>query len=75
MTEYDDRARSRPDPRSKRIAWARGMENDEIAKILQGELMKARAENSTNVPLLMELVHEIKHRLTSMDYDPRSRDD
>jgi hypothetical protein len=77
MTEYDDRRRTAPDPRSKRIAWARGMENEEIATVLQNELMKARAENSTSVSLLMELVHEIKHRLKATDYDTsrRSRDD
>lgn len=61
------------DPRSKRIEWARGLTNDEMADFLQGKLLEARADRSSTVPLLTELVHEIKHRLSVTSYTPKKR--
>lgn len=63
------------DQRTRRIQWARGMTNDEIADFLQGKLMEARASRDSCVPLLQELVHEIKHRLSVTNYTPRDHDD
>lgn len=66
----DDRDR-RPSPSQTRIKWARGLSNDEVCDFLQGKLLESRADRTTTVPLLVELVHEIKHRLSVTDYDYR----
>lgn len=50
------------------------MSNDDICDFLQGKLLESRAERGVSVPLLNELVHEIKHRLSVTDYDYRDRD-
>jgi len=47
------------------------MSNDEICEFLQGKLLEARADRGCFVPLLNELVHEVKHRLSVSDYDFR----
>lgn len=65
---HEDRDR-RPSPSQVRIKWARGLSNDDICDYLQGKLLESRADRATTVPLLNELVHEIKHRLTVTDYD------
>jgi len=56
-------------PVQKRISWSQGMKNKDIINILQCKLMEARAPHPqrTEVDLLPELVHEIKHRLTEYD--------
>jgi hypothetical protein len=53
----------KPDPIAKRIAWARSLSNTEVVYILQMKLLESRAAGRTEVVLLNELVHEIKHRL------------
>ena len=58
-------------PTQTRIKWARGLSNDDICDFLQGKLLESRAERESRVPLLNELVHEIKHRLSVTDYDHR----
>jgi hypothetical protein len=60
------------DQRTRRIQWARGMTNDEIADLLQAKLMEARADKASVAPILLELVHEIKHRLSVTNYTPRA---
>lgn len=56
-------------PIQKRISWSQGLKNNDIINILQCKLMEARAPSPqrTEVDLLPELVHEIKHRLTEYD--------
>lgn len=56
-------------PVQKRISWSQGLKNNDIINILQCKLMEARAPHPqlTEVELLPELVHEIKHRLTEYD--------
>lgn len=56
-------------PVQKRISWSQGLRNNDIINILQCKLMEARAPSPqrTEVDLLPELVHEIKHRLTEYD--------
>jgi hypothetical protein len=66
---YDETKRT--SPTQTRIKWARGLSNDEMCDFLQGKLLEARAERSSQVSLLTELVHEIKHRLSVTDYDFR----
>ena len=69
---HEDRERDRrPSPSQVRIKWARGLSNDDICDYLQGKLLESRADRATSVPLLNELVHEIKHRLSVTDYDHR----
>lgn len=51
-----------------RITWARSLSDRDIVSLLQMKLLEARADRGTHVPLLSELVHEIKHRI-----DPRRR--
>lgn len=63
------------DQRTRRIQWARGMTNDEIADVLQAKLMEARAEKASTAPILLELIHEIKHRLSVTNYTPRTQDE
>ncbi len=64
------------DPRAVRIKWARTMTNEQICEFLQGKLLEARATRETTAPVLLELVHEIKHRLTVTHYEVRpERDD
>lgn len=58
-------------PTQTRIKWARGLSNDDICDYLQGKLLESRADRNTTVPLLNELVHEIKHRLSVSNYDSR----
>lgn len=72
---HEDRDRTRPSPTQTRITWARGMSNDDICDFLQGKLLESRADRGSTVPLLNELVHEIKHRLAVTDYDHRRRYD
>ncbi len=70
---HDDRRTTTPT--QTRIKWARGMSNDDICDFLQGKLLESRADRGVYVPLLNELVHEIKHRLSVVSYDMRrSRD-
>ncbi len=66
---HDETRRS--SPTQTRIKWARGLSNDDICDFLQGKLLEARAERTSQVPLLNELVHEIKHRLSVTNYDHR----
>ena len=77
---HDERSRVGPDrnrtsPTQTRIKWARGLSNDDVCDFLQGKLLEARADRMSSVPLLNELVHEIKHRLAVTDYDHRRRRD
>ncbi len=72
---HEDRDRTRPSATQTRITWARGMSNDDICDFLQGKLLESRADRGSTVPLLNELVHEIKHRLAVTDYDHRRRYD
>ena len=62
-------------PTQTRIKWARGLSNDDICDFLQGKLLESRADRNTTVPLLNELVHEIKHRLSVSNYDFRRSQD
>lgn len=70
---YDDT--KKPTPAQTRIKWARGLSNIQICDFLQGKLLESRATRGTEVPLLNELVHEIKHRLSKINYNNRRNDD
>lgn len=65
-----DRPRSgEPKPSNRRIVWARGLSDKEIGDLLQMKLLESRAARRTEVPLLNELVHEIKHRISGSKRD------
>ena len=48
---------------NRRIAWARGLSDQDIADLIQMKLLEARADRVSQVSLLNELAHEIKFRL------------
>jgi len=58
-----DRGGEKNEKNNTRIAWARGLTDEEIVGLLQMKLLESRARRATRVGLLNELVHEIKFRL------------